>query len=390
MGNQSILMGADALTQAAGELAPRERTNYFDPQVPASIIARYANAGMAAEDAALADKAARGLEASRFERADQAIARQRQKRQLTEWDRADVEHQNTQDYRAQRGEFLSKLAGLDPNAEDYETQRSQLYAELPIEAQKDDAVRDIVAAKDKVSQNRLAIKEREDYRKSILDERDAQNEQAAAARAAEAGLTLEEINGFRDPATKRVDPVALSYAAGNRSREIRGNALEQTRAPSKEEKAAKQDIEEAKILLADQKAFPRQIPQFYAKYSQEGDNTTDAQSRNRADYEAAKAYDENPYASEVNSARNMAKQEYVNVGGMKNVDAKLKDKREAFWLHANAGKGEAPAAAPAAAVKGVKTAAKVLDAAAAAKFKEAAKGDRALAEKLAREAGYEF
>ena len=342
-------MPLNALARAAGQLAPREPTNYFDPAVPASIMARYANGGLGARDLEALSQASRGLEASRLERADQAFNEKRQQHQMTEWDRADAEHQDSQDYRAQRGEFLAKLAQIDPQADDYDTQRSSIYAQLPLEAQKDDAVRDIISAKDRVYQTRVAAKEREDYRRSILDERDAQHEQAAAAKAAEAGLTAEEINGFRDPATKRIDPLALSYAAGERARQMKQAATEAAKAPALEAKAAEKDLNEAKILLADQKAFPRQVPQFYAKNSQEGDTSTSAQARDRAGYAAAEAYDKDQYASEINSARNMSKQEYLNVGGLKDLDPKLKDKREAFWLHANAGKEDATAPASAAA-----------------------------------------
>ena len=334
-------------------------------------MARYANAGLGARDLEALSQASRGLEASRLERADQAFNEKRQQHQMTEWDRADAEHQDSQDYRAQRGEFLAKLAQIDPQADDYDTQRSSIYAQLPLEAQKDDAVRDIISAKDRVYQTRVAAKEREDYRRSILDERDAQHEQAAAAKAAEAGLTAEEINSFRDPATKRIDPLALSYAAGERARQMKQAATEAAKAPALEAKAAEKDINEAKILLADQKAFPRQVPQFIARNTNPSADTPEAEKdiiqKNLPGYIEAQVYDKDPYASELNSARNMSLVEYLNGGPAKDAngnkierpgwkpDDKVLEKRRAFWEHANAGKEDAtaPASASAPEVKAV-------------------------------------
>lgn len=65
-------------------------------------------------------------------------------------------------------------------------------------------------------------------------------------------------------------------------------------------------------------------------------------------YEAARRYDSNKFVSELESARNMAEDEYVAAGGS-GLDDTAKAKRRTLWQAAQAGAEAAPQA-PAAAV----------------------------------------
>ena len=104
-------------------------------------------------------------------------------------------------------------------------------------------------------------------------------------------------------------------------------------------------------------------------------------------YERAKEWDSNP-VNEFDRAREMKEENYVALGGKLPPDKAAK--RKFLWKVANDPNQYGGSAAPAAAGAAPTPGKKPLTASDAAKFKEQAKGNRAEAERLAREAGFDF
>lgn len=382
----------DALTSAAEEMAPsRPTTNYFNPAAGQSIISRYANAKRGAVDSGFAADAADKLRESN--------------RRASLWDQEQADYHDKQDFKAQRGEFLTKLAELHHDDPDYESKRDEILAASPELAAKDDAVRDMLTFKDRSFDARRQTKDRQDYQKNMLDARSTRYEQSALTKAAEAGLTPDEIENFRTPEGD-LDIIGIAHASGQRSRtekkeDTKEMIIERARV-AKENRDTTDATDRrnyeafSQSVKGDTLAFPSQMSALVHQFGKEpSEIATDHPDL----YEAAVTYDKNKPNAEIESARNMRRTEFVNKGWVKDektgkilsgadLPTALQVKRENLWDFANkqgeyAPKGETSAAPGAGA-------AKTLDADTGMQFLKDAGGDREKARQMARDAGYTF
>ncbi len=338
-------MPADALTQATEQLAPgRASTNFFDPTQGQDVVSRYASARIAAEGAAVANEAATRLNASRMDR-----AAERRKAML--FDRDEKDYQEKTDFKAQRGEFLSQLSQIDPNAEDYDTTITEFVSKLPPAALQDDAVQAILTHKNRVADSIRQEKEMRVRTGYSFDHRRKLQEEKAVARFTEMGLPPEKI--VRD-AEGNIDVAETSYLAGRAASEAKkGDAKEIAAEKAKlaaEGKAAKDtEINRRKSVMevgvADQGAFPSQVVAF-EKANPQYDPETATPEQKAANLEA-KNYEEQKLNSEMASALSHDTPEgYVNL--VPNATAKQKEKRRELWKLAHEMSGNAaPEPAPA-------------------------------------------
>lgn len=342
-----------ALDQAAERLAPtRAATNYFGSNAGQSVISRYANSGRRLADSELAAEAGNRLLQSRENRLTM-------RRNQQVFDRDEQEFQEKQDFKVQRGGFLEKIAAIDPNAEDFDDQVSELYRTLPRSAMDDDAVTDLLA-----------------FKKAQAT--DLRNERQAAARREEQLADRMSVMRMR----YENDPRLSVLSPGERARFVAEDgefdfvgagqlAYEKTRANKKDdqlevaatkrqwkiEDAAEKDLSDAQKELkalarehatGDAVAFPSQVEALRTSLSKGGKPPKDEVLKKAPGYEAARRYDSNKFVSELESARNMGEQEYVAAGGTA-LDDTAKEKRRTVWRAAQAGTEAAPQA-PAAAV----------------------------------------
>ena len=187
------------LEAAAESLAPPAPTTRFFTGTPSVVSQLYTSRRGAESAAAVADEATR-LGRSRWDRAAQ-------RRQLIEWGREDQEHAARKDFESQRGEFLSQIALIDPNTDDYEQTKAELLGSLPRPAMEDDAVRAIFAAKDRIYGDRLMQRRQEQ-----ADERRMQAYRAKDLDAARKAFALE--GGTPEAAAKVDNPYELYRLAG--------------------------------------------------------------------------------------------------------------------------------------------------------------------------------
>jgi hypothetical protein len=321
----------DALQQAAQQLAPPPaRTNFFDPAAGQTVISRYANVKRAGEGLEALGKATTGLADAQLRMEDQQLQREAAMRNKTIFDRESQTYQEQQDFKTERGNFLSQIGGLDPMSPDFQTSVAELISGVPEVAMRDDAVQAILAAKNRAWENAQREKEREDYRRQVIEERDKDYEDRVMVGAAQAGLKPEDLAKFKK-ADGRYDIFGIAFESGRRERELK---------PAKKEDYSAEIEKRAKQALADQAAFPSQESLFIQQYGAEA-NGSPNKAKNPAAYQAAKEYDSDRFSSELESARSMEEDEYV--GKVPGLSPKLQAKRKALWKVANEG-SEAPAA----------------------------------------------
>ncbi len=302
-------MPADALTQATEQLAPaRASTNFFDPTQGQDVLSRYASARTAAEGAAVANEAATRLAASRIDRAAE-------RRRTMLFDRDEKDYQEKTDFKAQRGEFLSQLSQIDPNAEDYDTAVTEFVSKLPPAALQDDAVQAILSHKNRVADSIRQEKEmraRTDY---SFDQRRKMQQEKALTRFAEMGLPPEKV--VRD-ADGNIDEVETAFLAGRAASEAKKGDTKEIIAErakvSAEAQAAKTaEIDRRKSVMevgvADQGAFPSQLVSF-EKANPKFD-PTDATPEQKAAYLEAKSYEAKKLNSEMATALSRSEDDYV-------------------------------------------------------------------------------
>ena len=338
---------ATAFETAAEQVAPsRATTNYFDPAAGQSVISRYANSGREMADAEFAADASDRLLRSRDER----LLRQREN---IRWGRDEQDYKDKQDFKAQRGQFLEAIGSLDPNADDFETQLSELYTTLPPAAVEDDAVSALVAWKQKVYQDRLNERDMAARSEDAFGRRLEMESRKTKTKALLAGLPPEEINKLRDPVTGEVDLDEAIYLAGQMSRENKkADQLEVAAEKRRWKIEDAKDVDlspklrELKVLAkehaeGDPEAFPSQLDSLrrsLAKTDAEGKVTPVSDDKLKKDprYEAARRYESKKFISELESARNTPDVEkYVEMGGTGLSEA-AKEKRRTLWTVANA------------------------------------------------------
>ena len=382
---------ADPFTDTVETLAPsRPTTSFFSNPSDSDVITRRWASGQALQAAQMEREAAQGLAdtASRLEKS--RLERAAAGRQKLLWGREDEEYEERQNYKATRGETLKALAGINPEQPDYLERRAELLAGLPMFVKEDDAVAAIMAAND----SRYQRFEAETARREDMDTR-FRNSVALAERndvvkAALKGLPPERLQQLRDPVTGELDVQRAMFEAGEieSKRKISEAAAKGAMKPaaslSKEQKLVRDTA--LTTVESDPAAFRRPmdnlIKQWQTKKGLTRQPTEEELRKEFPDTEVTYAKEWKP-EFEFPVARETSRQEYIDAGGKDTLNDFQKAKRGAVWDAANGeGQFEAPAAAPAGG--------KPLTREAAAKFKEQAKGDRAEAERLAREAGYTF
>ena len=239
------------LEAAAESLAPPAPTTRFFTGTPSVVSQLYTSRRGAESAAAVADEATR-LGRSRWDRAAQ-------RRQLIEWGREDQEHAARKDFESQRGEFLSQIALIDPNTDDYEQTKAELLGSLPRPAMEDDAVRAIFAAKDRVFQNRMMVDRQEAAADRRLEDARVKGLEAERIKAAAAGVADEDLAGATTP-----EEIAALRGAAEREQRLNEQLLQHgliiergnlTRAGAKDDgsKVSRADME---VAVMDEGRFP--------------------------------------------------------------------------------------------------------------------------------------
>ncbi len=340
-----------ALEAAAEQIAPaRAGSNYFDPAASQSVISRYANAGREVQDAGLASEAADRLLRSREDR----LTRQRN---TVLWGRDEQEYAEKQEFKAQRGQFLETISSLNPEADDFEKQLSDLYKTLPPAAIEDDAVGAIIGWKQKVYQDRLNERDMVTRSEDAFNRRLELENRKAKTKTLLSGLAPEEIDSLRDPVTGEVDMDEAIYLAGQRSRENKKAdqldvAAEKRRWKIEDAKDVDLSprLREQKILAkehaeGDPEAFPSQLDSLRTALSTKDEKgnlkpPSDDKLKKDPRYEAARRYESKKFISELESARNTPDiEKYVAMAsppGAPPISDAAKEKRRTLWRVANA------------------------------------------------------
>lgn len=362
----------DALYQAAEQLAPAPpRTNFFDPAAGQSIISRYANTRRAGAGLEALGKATEGFATAQMRAEDQQLQRDAAERNRTIFDRETQDFQEKQDFKAQRGDFLTKIGALDPMADDYQNVVGEIIRGVPEVAMKDDAVQAILAAKNRAWENAQRDKEREAYRRQAYDERDKDYEDRVLVSAAEAGLTPAEITKFKKP-DGRYDVLGIAFESGRRQRETTPSRTKPVDVMDQMEKAVAP-------LLTDTGAFPTGTMWVAQAGTVDSGDKKGQSNMDAAGRAQAEAWDKNRAMSELEAARGYrtpkqfadVMDEFRAKNGLPPLTDLQKQRRMELWKVANGG-------------------AKQLDEAGALELLKQAKGDKELARKLARDAGYSF
>jgi hypothetical protein len=193
---------ADVLDQAAERFSPAPAgTNYFDPAESENIISRYANTRARAASAGdLAEQSSR--------LARDGFDRQREGQQRVEWDRSNQDHQEKQDFKAQRFDLLNKIYDINAQSDDFPDVSSHVYKTVSAQGIEDPGVREAMAAK-----------------QHQHDQWKAEQRQVGSVRsqnaiyqgmygAAKFGATPEQIAATIDPVTGEHDPIKLQRLRG--------------------------------------------------------------------------------------------------------------------------------------------------------------------------------
>ena len=349
-----------AFEKAAEQVAPsKAATNYFDPAAGQTVVSRYANVGREMQDAGVASEAADRLLRSREDR----LLRQRN---AVLWDRDEQEHAEKQEFKAQRGQFLEAIGTLDPEADDFEQQLSDLYKTLPPAAVNDDAVTALVNWKQKVYQDRLNERDMAARGEDAFNRRLEMEQRKTKTKALLSGLPPEQIEKLRDPVTGEVDLDEAIYLAGQMSRENKKADQLEVAAQKRQwkiEDAKDTDLSpklrEQKIIAkehaeGDPEAFPSQLDNLRAVLATKDDKgvvkpVSEDKLKKDPRYEAARRYESKKFISELESARNTPDFEaYVAKAGTGISDA-AKEKRRTLWRVANAADAAGTVTPPAAA-----------------------------------------
>jgi len=375
----------DPLAVAAEELAPAPpTTNFFDPAASQNIISRYSNSRIGMPEAEALAGASSRLANSRQDRI-------RQSRLDTSWDRDEVDYQDKQAFKTQRGEFLSQVGQIDPTADDYQDQRDALLKTLPPEAVNDDAFQAILHSRDAIAKDRIDNLQQQELQKEAIRARVAAANSRVMSKWADKGLSREKLEEFIDPETGEIDEFAAGAAATAAERDYKAGTVAQAQQFKREMKAEKDLTAAEKELrkiaqesLADTKAFVPQTEALRGKLDPSGKlKKADLEAKDPKAFEEARKWDSNQFFSELETARDTTEDAYVAKGGPSLTDAQ-KAKRRTLWRAAQSSYTAAPAAETA------PPAAKPLDRETGMQLLKEAGGDKNKARELARAAGYTF
>lgn len=330
---------SSAFEATAERIAPsRPTTNYFDQAAGQDVIARYANSGRVLEDSGRAAEAANRLLAT-----GNLIDRSRRDRIL--FDREDEEYNDKKAFKQQRGEFLESIAAIDPEADDFEAQISNLYKSLPQSALDDDAVVDLLSFKRKRADDLLNERQMQTRRQETLDDRKeflrykAQNDPRLNV------LSPEERTRFMTP-DGDFDFVGAGQFAYEK---LRGQKKEDQKEiiDYRVEKRPDTDAELklAKQHVADADAFPDQVDAIRKiEMKRKGDGYKETDLKNVPGYAEARDYESNKLNAELGSARNMSRDAYIALGGKSEA---AKRKRGELYDIANKGRDQGANPGPA-------------------------------------------
>lgn len=317
----------------------RASTNFFDPNDGQNVIARYANTALAVSQAGGAAAEMDKYDRSRLER----IAARRAD---TRWDREEQDWQDRQDYKIQRGNFLTEISALDPLAPDYWEKRSAIHAALPPEAQKDDAVRDIISGKDHQANQKAAVEQRDLDRQEAFADRVRLQHIKFANDPRLAVLTAEERSKYVDPQTGELDWVGASQHAYEKSRankvEDAGRTAQARLDVTKMSKGQKDLYKAMQDAVKDTDTFtlqsqyvynsrdPKTGKLLYAGMKPE-DVLAQQTAEGRNDMREAMEWDKNQFESELMAAaKRGTRQEYIDLNKGK-LNARQKELRGRMW-----------------------------------------------------------
>jgi hypothetical protein len=387
---------ADPLTAVADRFAPPQ-TNFFDPAAGQNVISRYANARIGQEASEALAGSAERLYRLRDDEQRRKFDEEQQARERLTWTREDEDYEARKEAESSRVELFRAFNQIDATAPDYTERLAEFVTGLPSALVEDEALRVAIQAKNA---------DADDARRAVETGKTREHQLAMAnerlkASGLKAGVTPEQLAKYTLP-DGTIDPM-FYYEAGKTEREAKGaewdrrqKAIQEGRIKAtKPEDLSKKTREQRptfKTMVEDKGAFPSQVDVFL-KASGEKDIETAALD-NEEGLRQAKAWDAKKFDNELMTAYGYDNAEdYVNAGEDKNPGAtklteKQRDLRRRFWKHAQESieEDEAPETKAESAPKGGKP----LDVETAKKFKDQAKGDRAEAERLAREAGYSW
>lgn len=317
---------ADPLTLAAEQLAPsRASTNFFDPAAGQDILSRYANTRIAGEGSATVAEASSRLADDRMKRAED-------RRRTTAWDRDEAEYQEKQEFKAGRGEFLEKIALIDPLADDYDDMISSITSAMPPAALKDDGVVALLTHKNRLADSARTEREMQQRRKETLDDRFKVEKFKRSNDPRLSVLTPEEHKSFET--TDGYDFVGAGILADTKKREKDIADKKEIISTTQDYKANKEAADKRRkdtrgLIEGDRTAFRSQLDVLRSQNP--GVSDEDLKKEVPQEYAAAALWDKNPYASELGAAYNRATaEEYVNLASDK-LTKEQKDKRRAVW-----------------------------------------------------------
>jgi hypothetical protein len=383
---------ADPLASYAEREIP-ERTNYFDPAAAQSVISRYASARRRGESAGmLADSA---MKIARAQEDQERLVRDR-----VAWDRADEEYSDRQTAKRIRGDFLRNMQkAIDPASPDYTRQVVEFKAGLPPELQDDDVINSLLTSMNAEADDARRSRDAEVSKKQTLDNQLTMFRERSKYDAALKGITDEDVKAATMP-DGSIDMLSLGMKAGARKRSLaseewdrKNKAVQEGRLKFADRldmgKSARALHDELKLRIADPAAFPNRADMVLAQYRKEKGQPNASKDMLMGEWASrlaeAEAWDKSKFEREVLASQEYDDMEdYVKLGG-EGLTPNQKKSREIAWKLGHKEDVFVETEAPAA-----PAGAKPLTTEAAARFKELAKGDRAMAEKLARDEGYDF
>ena len=399
---------ADPLTAAAEQLAPpRASTSFFSNPGAASTLTRYYTSGREFDAAKEAASAATALEQSRFNRAEQG-------RRATIFERDEQENRDRDAARAARKDVIATIAAdFKPGTPDFLKRVTEFQAQQPPEVLEDPTIKDIMSA----YLHRHDAMEMERKQKDLMTTRTNLNTKAGIIPKEEYDA-LPGITDDQGNPTGEKDPIELARAIG------RHEALQEvTERKSKYDESLKLYEEKQKIKnalapvdpnkltptdraaeksmnlhLGDESLFTPKMEKIVAEIRQrrkaagkpdipmdEDTLKVNVETYGLGDqYREAQNWDNKDW---ILTAKKMDKPAFMDyVADNRNLSADQRKAVSLVWDTARKVYKTSDELKSAAPTPGKKP----LTASDAAKFKEQAKGNRAEAERLAREAGFDF
>ena len=347
---------ADPLSDIANEFAPAP-TSYFDRGQAQSLIARYSNANRESEsskslaDAASARQRLQASVSSEQRAADKAA------RDSVLATRADKEYEDKKLTEESRGGFLQEFAEtMDPTSPDYTKNMTSFMAKLPPYMQTDEGLKGIITVFNRQAES--AETERE--RVSLLGEQQ-KNRMAILKERAMSDDTLKFLKpeDLANPPLGedgQVDPMRLGMLA--KQRELESNLVQDKAKVGNRKEAAIElknvsnmnNVEKARfketkdIVITNTEAFPSKVEMLRKKHSVGGKAAPDEtlEFKDPEGFAAAKTWDKNKFAKEVDTAMDIENvEDYVDM--VPKISDAARERRLRIWDYAHQNDGKEPA-----------------------------------------------